>query len=89
MVLVDLQGTGLSKRQLRKLKKKQKAEGDGAAAAAGGSGSGDGTGEGDAAAAARAAMLVTLKGCWGSIVQVPAGSFLAEAVYNTMVRLQF
>jgi hypothetical protein len=68
----------LSKRQLRKLKKKQKTEGDAAAAAADCS-------SGDAAAAARGAMLASLKGCWGTIVQAPAGSFLAEAVFNTMV----
>jgi hypothetical protein len=74
-----LQGA-LSKRALRKLKKKQKAgEADDAAAAAGSEGAHD------PAAAARAALLQKLQGNWASIMQVPSGSFLMEAVYNSMV----
>jgi hypothetical protein len=75
----------LSKSKQRKLKRHQNAAGDCPAAEAAAAGGDPPAGDAAAAVAARAALLSKLKGSWGSIVQVPAGSFLLEAVYNSLV----
>jgi hypothetical protein len=73
-----------SKRRKQKKKQQREAAGGGGDADDTTAGAADGSGD-DLAAAARGVLMSQLAGHWGSIALLPAGSFLLEAVYNSLV----